>query len=101
MLLCCLLSLQGVKIVTDERATSVAASVGDDAGAIASLIERLTAGVKDLPASFRMAPVQFEKVSRRDSCGAKVAPTCLFPLRSVSRTRRSIVLSGHGPVAQP
>ena len=54
---------QGVKIVTDERATSAASSVGDDTGAIADLIARLTAGTKDLPAGFRMTAVQFEKVS--------------------------------------
>ena len=60
---------QGVRIVTDERATSAASSVGDDAGAIADLIARLTAGTKDLPAGFRMTPVQFEKVRRWQRVG--------------------------------
>ncbi|CAI5495380.1 unnamed protein product [Closterium sp. Naga37s-1] len=52
---------QGVKIVTDEKATSAATSVGDDGKAIAELVGRLKEGSKGLPKEFRMVPVQFEK----------------------------------------
>ncbi|CAI5500551.1 unnamed protein product [Closterium sp. Naga37s-1] len=52
---------QGVKIVTDEKATSAATSVGDDGKAIAELVGRLKEGSKGLSKEFRMVPVQFEK----------------------------------------
>ncbi|GJP35185.1 hypothetical protein CLOM_g19695 [Closterium sp. NIES-68] len=52
---------QGVKIVTDEKATSAATSVGDDGKAIADLVGRLKDGSKGLSKEFRMVPVQFEK----------------------------------------
>ncbi|CAI5479155.1 unnamed protein product, partial [Closterium sp. Yama58-4] len=52
---------QGVKIVTDEKATSAATSVGDDGKAIAELVGRLKEGTKGLSEEFRMVPVQFEK----------------------------------------
>jgi ubiquitin-activating enzyme E1 len=54
---------QGVKIVTDEKATTLNASstVDDDDSQIEFLIGTLEEGVKQLPASFKMNPVTFEK----------------------------------------
>ncbi|XP_078180716.1 ubiquitin-activating enzyme E1 2-like [Carex rostrata] len=52
---------EGVKIVTDETATSVASSSIDDADVIDGLIARLEQLSKKLPAGFRMKPVHFEK----------------------------------------
>eukprot|EP00271_Cylindrocystis_brebissonii_P015800 TRINITY_DN38822_c0_g1_i1.p1 TRINITY_DN38822_c0_g1~~TRINITY_DN38822_c0_g1_i1.p1 ORF type:complete len:1057 (+),score=227.94 TRINITY_DN38822_c0_g1_i1:231-3401(+) len=52
---------QGVKIVTDEKATSVNTSMGDDEALIEQLLEKLDLGSKELSSGFRMAPVTFEK----------------------------------------
>eukprot|EP00270_Netrium_digitus_P011470 TRINITY_DN3658_c0_g2_i1.p1 TRINITY_DN3658_c0_g2~~TRINITY_DN3658_c0_g2_i1.p1 ORF type:complete len:761 (-),score=244.34 TRINITY_DN3658_c0_g2_i1:199-2184(-) len=52
---------QGVKIVTDEKATSLMSSSIDDEAVIEDLTKRLVEGAKKLPSGFRMAPVQFEK----------------------------------------
>lgn len=53
---------QGVKIVTDEKATTLNASSSDDSMVIEQLIKALDAGVHNLAPGFRMNPVQFEKV---------------------------------------
>ncbi|OUZ99153.1 Ubiquitin/SUMO-activating enzyme E1 [Macleaya cordata] len=52
---------QGVKIVTDEKATSLSAASIDDAAVINDLIVRLENCWKKLPPGFRMNPIQFEK----------------------------------------
>jgi ubiquitin-activating enzyme E1 len=54
---------QGVKIETDEKATSLSSASIDDAAVIEELIGKLEAISKTLPAGFHMNPVQFEKVS--------------------------------------
>lgn len=51
-----------VKIVTDEKATSVTAASVDDALIINDLIIKLEHCRKNLPPGFRMKPIQFEKV---------------------------------------
>ena len=53
---------QGVKIVTDEKATSLTASSSDDSTVIEQLIKVLDDGACSLPLGFRMNPIQFEKV---------------------------------------
>ncbi|XP_052203401.1 ubiquitin-activating enzyme E1 1 isoform X2 [Diospyros lotus] len=50
-----------VKIVTDEKATSLSASSIDDASVINELIMRLEQCRMNLPPGFRMKPIQFEK----------------------------------------
>jgi ubiquitin-activating enzyme E1 len=55
---------QGVKIETDEKATSLSSASVDDAAVIEELIAKLEAISKTLPPGFRMNPIQFEKVSR-------------------------------------
>eukprot|EP00850_Spirogloea_muscicola_P006789 SM000033S12310 [mRNA] locus=s33:1758:6785:+ [translate_table: standard] len=52
---------QGVKIVTDENATSMNSSSVDDETVIEQLIQKLEEGTKKLPPSFRMSPIVFEK----------------------------------------
>ncbi|XP_078447049.1 ubiquitin-activating enzyme 1 [Wolffia australiana] len=52
---------KGVKIVTDEKATSLTATSIDDSAVIADLICKLEACSEKLPPKFRMNPVQFEK----------------------------------------
>lgn len=52
---------QGVKIVTDEKATSMHNSTVDDEAVIDNLAKRLEEGCKDLPSGFRMQPIIFEK----------------------------------------
>ncbi|KAJ8620630.1 hypothetical protein MRB53_029159 [Persea americana] len=52
---------QGVKIVTDEKATSLSAASVDDAAVINDLISQLEICAKKLPPGFRMNPIQFEK----------------------------------------
>ncbi|MQL80034.1 hypothetical protein Taro_012477 [Colocasia esculenta] len=52
---------EGVKIVTDEKATSVSAASIDDAAVINDLIVKLEECSKKLPPGFRMKPIQFEK----------------------------------------
>ncbi|XP_002982764.2 ubiquitin-activating enzyme E1 2 [Selaginella moellendorffii] len=52
---------QGVKIVTDEKATNLTASSLDDAAVIDQLISTLDDGTKSLPTGFRLVPIQFEK----------------------------------------
>ncbi|CAM6104520.1 unnamed protein product [Calypogeia fissa] len=52
---------QGVKIVTDEKATSLSTSAFDDESIIDQLISKLEAGVKTLPPGFQMNPIHFEK----------------------------------------
>ncbi|XP_010922602.1 ubiquitin-activating enzyme E1 1 isoform X1 [Elaeis guineensis] len=51
----------GVKIVTDEKATSLSAASIDDAAVINDLIAKLEECAKKLPPGFRMNPIQFEK----------------------------------------
>lgn len=53
---------KGVKIVTDEKATSLSATSVDDGAVISDLIAKLEECSKRLPAGFRMNPIQFEKV---------------------------------------
>uniref|UniRef100_A0A0D6QW00 E1 ubiquitin-activating enzyme n=1 Tax=Araucaria cunninghamii TaxID=56994 RepID=A0A0D6QW00_ARACU len=52
---------QGVTIVTDEKATNLNPSTIDDTAVIDNLIRTLESGVTNLPPSFRMNPIQFEK----------------------------------------
>lgn len=52
---------QGVKIVTDEKATNMHPSTIDDSAVIDNLIRTLESGVKNLSSGFRMSPIQFEK----------------------------------------
>ena len=54
---------QGVKIVTDEKATSLSSASVDDAAVIEELIAKLEEVSKTLPSGFHMNPIQFEKVS--------------------------------------
>ena len=54
---------QGVKIVTDEKATSLSSASVDDAAVIEELIAKLEDTYKTLPSGFHMNPIQFEKVS--------------------------------------
>lgn len=51
-----------VKIVTDEKATSLSTASVDDAAVINELIMKLEKCQKKLPPGFRMNPIQFEKV---------------------------------------
>lgn len=53
---------EGVNIVTDEKATSLSPASVDDAAIIDELIVKLEHCRKNLPSSFRMKPIQFEKV---------------------------------------
>ncbi|KAJ7961184.1 Ubiquitin activating enzyme E1 [Quillaja saponaria] len=50
-----------VKIVTDEKATSLSAASIDDAAIIDELIVKLKKRQKQLPSGFKMNPIQFEK----------------------------------------
>lgn len=50
------------KIVTDENATSLSSASVDDAAVINDLIIKLESCRSNLPAGFRMKPIQFEKV---------------------------------------
>ncbi|CAA0816861.1 Ubiquitin-activating enzyme E1 2 [Striga hermonthica] len=52
---------KGVKIVTDEKATSLATSSMDDAAVIDELITKLEKCRETLAAKFMMKPIQFEK----------------------------------------
>ncbi|KAM0895209.1 hypothetical protein ACQ4PT_023978 [Festuca glaucescens] len=52
---------QGVKIVTDEKATSLSSASVDDAAVIEELIAKLEDISKRLPSGFHMNPIQFEK----------------------------------------
>ncbi|XP_043697731.1 ubiquitin-activating enzyme E1 1-like isoform X2 [Telopea speciosissima] len=52
---------EGVKIVTDEKATSLSTASIDDAAVINDLIMRLEQCRNKLPSGFRMNPIQFEK----------------------------------------
>ncbi|KAG8089307.1 hypothetical protein GUJ93_ZPchr0011g27904 [Zizania palustris] len=52
---------QGVKIVTDEKATSLSSASIDDAAVIEELIAKLEAISKTLSPGFNMKPIQFEK----------------------------------------
>ncbi|XP_068667888.1 ubiquitin-activating enzyme E1 1-like isoform X2 [Aristolochia californica] len=51
----------GVKIVTDEKATSLSAASVDDAAVIDILLNKLEDCAKSLSPGFRMNPIQFEK----------------------------------------
>lgn len=51
-----------VKIVTDEKATSLSTATVDDAAVINELIAKIEQIWKSLPPGFRMKPIQFEKV---------------------------------------
>lgn len=50
-----------VKIVTDEKATSMSTASIDDSAVINDLINKLNACYRELPEGFRMTPIQFEK----------------------------------------
>nr|CAA71762.1 Ubiquitin activating enzyme E1 [Nicotiana tabacum] len=50
-----------VKIVTDEKATSMAASSIDDAAVINELVMKLETCRQKLPSGYKMNPIQFEK----------------------------------------
>lgn len=50
-----------VKIVTDEKATSMSASSIDDAAAINELVMQLETCHQKLPSGYKMNPIQFEK----------------------------------------
>ncbi|KAF9593372.1 hypothetical protein IFM89_022071 [Coptis chinensis] len=52
---------KGVKIVTDEKATSLATASIDDAAVIDDLVARLEDCLDKLPKGFKMSPIQFEK----------------------------------------
>ncbi|XP_052184847.1 ubiquitin-activating enzyme E1 1-like [Diospyros lotus] len=52
---------KGVKIVTDEKATSLSTASIDDAAVINELIMKLEQCWKNLPPGFRLKPIQFEK----------------------------------------
>ncbi|XP_031113064.1 ubiquitin-activating enzyme E1 1 [Ipomoea triloba] len=52
---------KGVKIETDEKATSLTTSSIDDAAVINELIMKVEQCRKNLPPNFRMKPIQFEK----------------------------------------
>ncbi|XP_076893959.1 ubiquitin-activating enzyme E1 2-like isoform X1 [Bidens hawaiensis] len=52
---------QGVKIETDENATSLSSASIDDAAVIDELIKKLEQRRKRLPSGFAMKPIQFEK----------------------------------------
>jgi ubiquitin-activating enzyme E1 len=54
---------QGVKIQTDEKATSLSSASVDDAAVIEELIAKLEVISRTLSPGFHMNPVQFEKVS--------------------------------------
>lgn len=51
-----------VKIVTDEKATSISTASVDDAAVINELIKKLELCHTNLPLNFKMKPIQFEKV---------------------------------------
>lgn len=50
-----------VKIVTDEKATSLSTASVDDAAVINELLAKIEQSWKSLPPGFRMNPIQFEK----------------------------------------
>ncbi|XP_075515549.1 ubiquitin-activating enzyme E1 1-like isoform X1 [Primulina tabacum] len=52
---------EGVNIVTDEKATSISPASVDDAAVIDELIAKLEQCRKNLPSSFSMKPIHFEK----------------------------------------
>ncbi|MCD9645786.1 E1 ubiquitin-activating protein [Datura stramonium] len=52
---------KGVKIVTDEKATSMSASSIDDAAVINELVMKLETCRQKLPSGYKMNPIQFEK----------------------------------------
>lgn len=54
---------KGVKIVTDEKDTSLTTASVDDAAVINELIRNLEQYRQNLSPDFRMKPIQFEKVS--------------------------------------
>ncbi|KAK6145242.1 hypothetical protein DH2020_022062 [Rehmannia glutinosa] len=61
-----------VKIVTDEKATSLATASVDDTAVINELLLKLDQCQKTLPTNFRMKPIQFEKIRGFDEyvpCG--------------------------------
>ncbi|XP_051130239.1 ubiquitin-activating enzyme E1 1-like [Andrographis paniculata] len=52
---------EDVKIVTDEKATSLSTASIDDAAVINELIAKLGTCLKNLPPGYKMNPIQFEK----------------------------------------
>lgn len=52
-----------VKIVTDEKATSISTASIDDAAVINQLVMKLEVCREKLPAGYKMNPIQFEKVN--------------------------------------
>ena len=59
---------KGVKIVTDEKATSLSTASVDDAAVINDLIIKLEKCAEKLPSGFRMKPIVFEKVCTTQEC---------------------------------
>lgn len=57
-----------VKIVTDEKATSVSTASTDDVAVIKELVAKLEDCAKNLAPGYRMNPVQFEKVCFSSVC---------------------------------
>lgn len=53
---------KNVKIVTDDKATSMSSASIDDSAVINELIKKLKMCHQKLPPNFRMNPIQFEKV---------------------------------------
>lgn len=63
-----------VKIVTDEKATTLSVASIDDAAVIDELIFKLELCMKNLPLGFKMKPIQFEKVR---------LITCIFTMYTI------------------
>jgi len=59
---------KGVKIVTDEKVTSLSTASIDDAAVINDLIAKLENCAQKLPPGFRMKPIVFEKVCTIQEC---------------------------------
>lgn len=78
----------GVKIETDEKATTLSTNTIDDEAVIDQLIRTLEEGFKNLPPGFHLNPIQFEKV---------LAPaTFVYPMMSSSRISSNVTPSYAG-----
>lgn len=69
---------EGVKIETDEKVTNLSAASIDDSAVIDEIIKKLDQFCKTLPSSFRLKPIQFEKVCYFFSVVSVLV--CYFPL---------------------
>jgi ubiquitin-activating enzyme E1 len=76
---------EGVRIVTDEKASSLASASIDDSEVIDDLINRLGQLAKTLPAGFHMKPVHFEKVCINFSSSVCLFEVYLFISSCISR----------------